>query len=302
MDRVQASNVEDFIKSRILDSAIDKREQSTRIFYYGHVINNNDPKNSNRIQIRIPFLDDNIYNGRTKEEGDKLLPWCSPFSRNFISTPENNTIVIIALMDPKVPQWGRIYLDNITDMSATDIFSSERLTPENKTYNNWENIELHHNVFLKSKPLQPKEYNVRENIKYSIGIKGKGKNKIVFNENSTDIFQNEKQGNKESLLQFTQNIKMEAGDEMFLLSKQGGNHYHPVFDKPLYDYLASMNDMLRQIVTVQNSFPSYCNINLLPNLPSKEAKQLVGKLSSMYSKFAKLKNPGVGASKKITIN
>src|SRR6185312_2009919 len=184
MDRIRASNVEDLIKGRMLDSAIDKREQYTRIFYYGHVINNSDPKNSNRIQVRIPFIDDNFYNGRTKEEGDKLLPLCSAFSRNFISTPEQNSIVIVAVMDPKAPFWGRIYLDSITDLSATDIFDSQRLVPENKTYSNWENIELHHNIFLKSRPQESKEFNVKESIKYPMGIRGKGKNRVTLGKDS----------------------------------------------------------------------------------------------------------------------
>lgn len=302
MDRIRMANPEDWIKGKMLDGAIDKREQSTRIFYYGYVINNNDPKNSNRIQVRIPFLDDNFYNGRTKDEGDKVLPWCSSFSRNFIATPENKSVVIVALMDPKAPFWGRIYIDSIPELSATDIFDSSRLIPETKTYENWNNIELHHNIFLKSKPQQPKEFNAKENVKYPMGIRGKGKNRLMLGKDSTEIYQNEAQGKKESFLKFTQNVHLEAGDEMFLLSKQGGTHYHPVFDQPLYSYLTTMNDMIRQIVTVQNTLPSLCNINMLPNLPSKEAKQLVPKLAAMYAKFNKLKLPGQGASKKITIN
>jgi hypothetical protein len=302
MDRISTAGVDDWIKGKILDSAIDNKPQYTRIFYYGIVINNKDKKNSNRIKIRIPLIDDNIYNGRTKEEGDNLLPWCSPISRNFIATPENNSIVLVAIMDPKLPLWGRIYFDSITDLSEKDIFDVNRLTPETNTYNNWENAQKHHNIILNSIPQKSNEYNTKDNVEYHMGIKGKGNNRVTLDEDNIIIYQNEGKGNNESLLSFTNNIKMEAGDKMELLSKLGGNHYHPVFDEPLYNYLSEINDLLKSIIIVQNSNPSLCNTNMLPNLPSPDAIKLVSKLSNMYIKFNKLKLPGNGASKQISIN
>src|SRR4051812_13849255 len=104
-DRIRISNIEDHLKGKILENAFDKKDGYTRVFYYGQVINTKDPKNCNRIQVRIPVIDDNAYLDKKKSqsENDKLLPWCSPLSRNFIATPEHNSVVIVALMDPKTP-------------------------------------------------------------------------------------------------------------------------------------------------------------------------------------------------------
>src|SRR5437764_451303 len=102
-ERIAQANLPDYLKSKLLDAAIDKREDYSRIFYHGIVINNNDPLNANRVKVRIPLIDDTIYVNKTKDEGDLLLPWCIPANRNFVQTPENNSIVIVAIMDPKVP-------------------------------------------------------------------------------------------------------------------------------------------------------------------------------------------------------
>lgn len=303
MTRARIANVEEFIKGKIIDNAVDQREQYTRIFYYGIVVNNNDPSKSNRLKIRIPVLDDLFYLNKTNEEGNEQLPWCSPISRNFICTPEQNTKVLVAVMDPKTPYWGRIYMDGITMKSKLDIFNKDRLTPESDTYEDWTNIEEHHNVILKNKPKNANEYNVADAVNYTMGIRGKGKNRVTLDKDNVSIYQNEGDTSKESLLTFTQNIKLEAADTMELLSKKGEtNHYHPLFDKPVYDYINSMNSLIKDIIIVMNSTPSLCNINMAPNFPSPSAVKLIPTLAKLYVDFNKLKLPGQGASKKISIN
>lgn len=302
-DRIRTSNVEDWIKGKMLDAAVDQREHYTRIFYYGQVISNVDPKNSGRIKVRVPFLDDNLYKNKTKDQGDDLLPWCSPVSRNFISQPENNSIVLIAVLDPKTPYWGRIYFDGIASMSAQSLFDSSRLIPETDTYNNWDNAEAQHNVYINTRPDQDNAYSTKNNINYLMGIKGKGKNKIVLDDKSIYLVQNENDNAKQSLMSFTENVKIQAADKLDLLSTKGNQtHYHPVFDQPLYDYLTEMNNMIKSIVTVMNTTPSLSSGNMTPNLPSPEAIQLIGKLANMYVKFNQFKLPGKGASKQININ
>lgn len=303
MDRVAASNLDTYIKGKIIDNAVDKREQYTRIFYYGIVINNDDPKKANRIKVRIPFLDDNFYLNETeKSVGDDLLPWCMPVNRNFISTPENNSIVLVALMDPKTPYWGRIYMDSVTGLSEKDIFDSTRLVPEEDTYNNWTNAEAGQNIILKNKPSKANEFNVQNNVKYDMGIKGKGKNRVTLKEDSIEIYQNEKNNKKESMLIINEDIKMESSSNIQIISKKGGTKYHPLFDDPVYNYISEMNNMIRSIVMTMNSTPSLCNVNMAPNLPSPSAVQLITSLQQMFVKFNKLKQPGQGASKYIQIN
>lgn len=299
--RVRASNMEDYLKSKILDVALDTKEGYSRIFYYGQVINNDDPKHSNRIQVRIPVIDDNAYLDRKKDEGDKLLPWCSPFSRNFVSTPEHNSMVLVALLDPRTPYWGRMYFDSITDLNDNPMFDPKRLVPEEKTYNNWKNIEQNHNIVLRSKPQKDNEFNSKERVNYLMGLKGKGKNRVTLDKDNVSIYQNEKE-TKQSMLKFTENIKMEAYDIMELLSVKGNStHYHPLFHTPVYNFMSKQNSLMKSIIQVMCSVPSLAP-NTTPDLPSPEAIALLSPLMELYIEFNKLKMPGVGASKQIFIN
>lgn len=298
--RLQTADLDDYMKGKILDKALDNSQLSTRIFHFGIVIDNKDPQNINRIKVRIPLLDDKFYLNRTNDQGNELLPWSLPISRNLISTPENNSIIICAIFEPKNPDVGRMYFDSITNLSRTDILNIDRMIPESATYNNWDNIEQALNIRIKSKPKNSNEYNSKENVKYDIAIRGKGNNLLKFTKDSIELYQNK--SSKESKLIINENIILEASDTLELLSKKGGKKYHPVFDKPLYDYLNEMNNMIKSIVITLNSQPSLNNQNLFPNLPSPSAVKLIPSLSKMYASFSKLKMPGNGASKQININ
>lgn len=301
-ERIRQSNIEEFIKSKILDYAVDRKETYTRIFYHGLVINNNDPLNANRVKIRVPLLDDTFYVDKTKEEGDQLLPWCMPMNRNFVQTPENNSIVLVAIFDPKIPYYGRIYFDSIASLDKNDLFNQQRLSPETGTYDNWTNAENALSIILKSKPKKAGQYNVNDNVKFDMGIRGKGKNRITLRKDSLEIYQNEGTNSKESMLAFTQDIKLEAAEYMDLLSKKGGTKFHPVFDEPLYDYLHEMNSMFMEIVKLLNTKPAISTTMMSPSLPSPDAPMLITKLQSLNSKFTNLTKPGSGSSKYIYIN
>lgn len=301
-DRVRTSNIEDYIKGKILDYAMDNSESNSRVFYYGIVINNNDPKNANRIQVRIPLLDDHYYLNRTKTDGDKVLPWCNPISRNMLSTPENNSIVGIALFDPATPYWGRMFIDGFTDLNEKNIFDSSRLTPEINTYNNWNNVENVHNVIMKNRPKNDNDYNSSTNVNYPVGIKGKGNNKILLDDTSVYIVQNENVSGKQSMLKFTDSVNLTAANVLELLSSTGNRtHYHPVFHKPLYDQLSLMNNMIKSIVTMLNGTPAL-QANGSPCVPSPDAVNLITNLAEMYNGFNQMKIDGNGASAKIFIN
>ncbi len=300
--RLQTANTEDYIKGKLLGNAVDKTEDFSRVFYYGIVINNSDPKNANRIQVRIPIVDDRYYISDPQDLGNTKLPWCMPFNRNFISTPEHNSIVVVAFLDPRLPYFGRMYFDAMTDLNANDIFDYRRLVPEAATLSNWVNAEDHSGINIKSKPPDANAYNTRSNIQYGIGIRGKGKNRFKLTDTSVEIYQNEKDTDKESFLKLTSDVYMEAGTNMDLFSKKGGTKYHPVFDQPLYDYLLTMNEMLKAIIKTMATKPSINSINLTPNLPSPDTLELIAKLQNMYNGFNKLKIPGNGASKYLRIN
>jgi len=300
--RLVTSNIEDFINSKLVNSALAEDDKLTRIFYHAIVMNNVDPKNCNRVQVRIPLIDDRYYFNNTKAAGDAALPWCLPFSRNFIGTPENNSVIVVALMDPTLPFLGRIFFDSQTDLNATDIFDSTRTVPETATYNNWANAQSSLSMVLRSLPPNTKDYATGNNVVYRMGIRGKGQNRIEMDDVSTVIYQNEKVQGKESFLQMTDQVYMEAATTMQLFSKQGGTHYHPVFDTPLYNYLSEMNNMFKEIIKTMSTKPSINSMNLTPNLPSPDTPALIIKLQNMYNKFNVLKQPGNGASQYLSIN
>ncbi len=301
MDRIRASNTEDFIQSQMLNAALDQEDVNSRIFYFGTVINNQDPMNANRVQVRIPGVDEIYYISNDTPAGNTQLPWCSPINRNFISTPENNTIVMVAIFDPKVPFWGRMYFDCITSMSTTEIFDYTRLTPESNTYNNWGNAQLAYNVSINGAPNPQNLYGVGNNVIYPAGIRGKGANRITLDSTFTAIYQNEGTSSQ-SMLQFTDSILMHASKEIEIISDAGNsNHYHPVFDSPLYDFIEEQNSTIKAIITVMNSVPSLASSGI-QNVASPDAVNLLTNITQLYLKFNQLKQPGQGASDQISIN
>ena len=300
-DRIQKSDINEYFDSELINRIFDENKNYTRVFYPGIVINNNDPKNSNRIQVRIPFIDDTYYLNVSQTDGNKLLPWCSPISRNFISTPEQNSIIIVGLFDPITPYWGRMYFDGITDLNNKDLFDYTRLTPEINTYNNWNNIQLAQNMNIKSIPKNANQYNTNNNVKYKIGLRGKGNNRITLDNNSISIYQNENTSNQ-SMLEFTNNIDINAANNINITSKIGNNtNYHPVFDQPLYNFLSLQNNLIKSIIQTLISVPALQS-NTVPCIPSPEATALMTPLLNLYEQFNKLKLPGSGASKQIFIN
>ena len=301
LDRIRGADLEDFVAGKLMNQALFERYDTSKVFYFGQVINNVDPLNSNRIQLRIPGLDDSLYLGG-KSDGDSKLPWCLPFNRNFISTPENNSIVLVALFDPKNPYFGRIYFDGVSISSNINIFDKSRLTPETDTYNNWDNAEVIQNIRLKSKPNPANSYNTSENVQYSMGIKGKGNNRITLDETSTSLYQNEGSGNQ-SLLKLTDSAVLQVAKTIDIISDQGTpTHYHPVFDQPLYKYLNEMNSIIRAIITVLGSNSAITTFPSQPTLPSPSALNLINNFSNMLVKYNDLIQPANGASKQISIN
>ncbi len=295
--RIAQSNPEDSIKSKLVDSLYNHKNESNRIFYFAQVISNEDPFNLNRIKVRIPVVDDIYYINQTKAQGDTNLPWCLPESSRFINTPEQNTIVVVAIFDPKIPFFGRLFLDCITDLSTTDLF--EKLSPEDKTQSNWLNanktLEINN-----PKPKKDNEYEVLNKVKYPVGVRGKGKNKLQFNEKDTLLTQNHKDKDKESYLFLEENKStLEAANELHLKSKKGDKtEFNVVFDKKLFDFLEKQNRMIAKLVAQFNSIPAKSASG--PCTPAPNAKNLISEFKTLKAEFKKFKENG--SSKKIFIN
>src|SRR6185369_8656209 len=265
---INSLNIADTIKSKVLDQTLQKKTAYSRIFYFGQVINNKDPQNLNRIQVRIPVIDDIYYLNSTKTDGDSKLPFCLPASNRYEDSPENNSIVVVAIFDTKTPYFGRLYFNSLSNLSATDLF--ERLTPEEQSLSNWLNANnsLNINTFTPTDNL----YNVNPNINYKMGIRGRGNNKIELNQFNLIIVQNYKQGDNETSITLTKNYDLSAADQINILSKKGySTHYHPVFDKTLYNYLDAQMVLIQKIVAILNTSPAISPVG--PCIPGKHASQ-----------------------------
>lgn len=90
---------------KILDDQETSRSNSanvTGVAYHAKVVNNNDPENSKRIQVKIEGIDD-------ATPVDKL-PWCiSPMPNFFFCLPQIGEHVIVFMMNPWNNNFTRIY-------------------------------------------------------------------------------------------------------------------------------------------------------------------------------------------------
>jgi hypothetical protein len=296
MNRIAASNFEDALRSKVVNDTINSENEHSRIFWFAQVIDNKDPKNLNRIKVRIPVIDEVKYVGVEKEKGDANLPWCLPTSHRFLNTPEVNSIVIVAILDPKTPYYGRIYFDTITDLTDTDIF--ERLEPE-KTLSDFSQVEKALNIEIFGKP-KDKAFNGKDNIKYPIGLRGKGKNKFMLDKDSSLWVQNEGDKDNESHIKLEKSLMdFDAADKIDILSKKGNKtKYNPLFHSTMYTYLSDVNKMIQKIVILLNTQPALAKCG--PCMASPNAPTLMSDLIQLNGKLQKLKQEG--HSKKIRIN
>lgn len=298
MNRLKSANFEDSLQAKIVNTTINNENENSRIFYFGQVVINDDPKNINRIKVRIPVIDEVVYvNTKSKEEGDAKLSWCLPVSSRFIDVPEINSIVVVAILDPKTPYFGRLYFDTITDFTEEDIF--KKLIPEKKILSNFNSAEQAFGIKLGNIP-KDNSFNSKEKIKYPVGLRGRGKNKFILDEDSTTWIQNEGDKKTESYMKMGKDLmQLQGADKINILSTKGYNtHYNPLFHKPMYEYLTDINRMLQKIIILLNTTPALSKTG--PCLPSPTAPKLNIELKILSNKLSQLKKNG--HSEKIEIN
>jgi hypothetical protein len=305
-NRITSSRPSDQIKTSLADLiAVNNAIGQNRMFYYGQVIDSNDPKNANRIKVRIPLLDDVFYlNDKNELEdsiGDDKLPYCLPANSHFIDTPENGSVVLVGLFDLDNPYAGRVYFNVLSELNNKNIFDKSKLTEEQTGDNAWETAEKSIEYSYNSTPGLRGNKKIKSKQKTKndkIGIKGKDKNKLIFEDGKTYLIQNEGDIN-ESKIEITGDIDIRASDMINILSKQGTITHSPVFADPLFVYLELVNVLLAQLVLVHTTVPSLW-LGAIPNGPSPASSGLPGTLSTLQQQLQQLKQ--IGKSKKIKIN
>lgn len=304
-NRIAASRKTDFPKTRLTDYILGGEEiPAGRVLHFGQVISSNDPQNANRLRVRIPLLDDPFYvddSGNIVEGiGDDSLPFCLSSNNRVIDTPENGSVVVVALFDPLSPYLGRVWLCAVPELNSTDIFDSTRLKGELELQK-WQNAENSVGVRFNNSPELRGRQAIRSKqrqVNYKTGLRGKDKNKLLFDQGITTLVQNENL-NTLSKLELTQDVLLTAKN-LELVSTNSSTRHDPVFADPLFKYLDSVNSLLQNIISVMTTVPS--TFAGIPNTPSPQALQLPAKITQLKGKLTKLKQPGNGKSRFISIN
>jgi len=311
--RVASSNSKSFLETKLTDLILKENINSNQSFYFGDVIDSVDDENGNRLRVRIPILDDVFYyddQGNMQEKiGDDLLPWCVPFDSRFIHTPENGSVVLVVLFNPDTPFLGRMWFAPFSGNSQNnEIFNVERLKEEVVNKRAWELAEKNSGVRYNFSPTNSNRKEVdtkKKKINYKIGIRGKSKNKLLFDEKSTTLVQNENDSN-ESKIVLDEKAKI-TSKEIDILSTNSKKKENPVFAKPMFQYETKLLTIIQAILTTLSSVPALstgpaCLVPSSPLTPNPAFNTILSQVIQLKSELEKLKLPGNGSSKYITIN
>lgn len=308
-NRLSVSRPETFLSGRVTDllSGSDKGGVN-RVFYFGQVIDSNDPENANRIKVRIPLIDDAFYyndnSELTETEGHDKLPYCVAAHGRYIETPENGSVVLVGLMDPSSPFAGRIWFAATNELSSTDIFDKDRLNEEISSTDAWTNAQESIEVQYNNTPgtgNRPALQSKKKITNHKVGLRGKDKNKLLFEKGKTTLVQNEDRNNDESKIELTEKLSSNAKEFEFLANQSNKKH-QPVFADPLWKFMQSQLDLINQIVTLLNTSPGTTTYPGSPVSPASSAASIQAAYQKLTLDFNKLKQKGEGHSKYITIS
>jgi hypothetical protein len=306
-NRITSGRPKDLLKTKMTDLTINHENSGLgRTFFLGQVIDSKDPSNANRLRIRIPLLDNPFYvddsGNLTTTSGHDKLPWCISAHGRMIDTPENNSVVLVALFDPANPMMGRVWFSAVPELSATDIFDQTRLQPEQDS-GAWKNAETSINTKYGNTPTvagRPALQSKARQTNPSVGIRGKDNNKLLFETGKTTLIQNQGVNNKTTLIEMTDNL-MVMSQQLSILSSQSNKRLHPVLGDPLFTFMRSQLDLLNQIVILLNTSPGIGN-NGYAVAPAVTAPNIQAAYQKLTADFDILKQLGEGQAKNITIS
>lgn len=306
-NRISTSRAEDLVRTKLSDLMSQRSEKNARPFHLGQVIDSADPKNANRLKVRIPLLDDVFYTddqGNVKDSiGDDKLPYCVPANGRFIDTPENGCVVLVGLLDPEKPYTGRIWFTAMTELNVKDIFDVSRLGDELLDKDAWKNAEDSLEVKYNNTPGLRDRPTLKSKTKKTnspTGVRGKNKNKLLFDKDKTTLIQNEGE-NKESKLELTENVVL-MGKELEILSSQSSSKQSPVFADPLFKFMQEQLNLIKSIINILTTTVGIDSFTSAPITGTPAAATLTASYAQLLAKFNTLKQPGQGSSKYIKIN
>lgn len=247
-----------------------------------------------RIKVRIPLLDDVLE--------DDELPWCVPITDRLYDIPDVNTAGVIGIWNPKEPS-VRFWLGSIPEFAAKDLFDGDSINEDfSKNKEVWNNISDTLNKTFGQFPGDKGRdlYKAKaKKINYKVGLRGKGKNYLLFEKDKTTLIQN-KGLKTESKLVLTDKAELLA-QNLDLLSTLSRQTQRPVFANPLFNFMQQQLILLQLIVTVLTTTPAFI-YGVIPCTPSPTAMPLVGQMAQLMTKFGQLRVPGNGSSQYIKIN
>jgi hypothetical protein len=305
-DRIRHNDPQGLISTHIIDSKTSSHITPNTVFHFGQVISVKDKNNTNRIKVRIPLIDDVLYNddkgNYDRTIGDSRLSWCIPAQSRVVDTPEVNSVVLVALLNSKKPYNGRIWFSSIKFESNKEIF--ENCTPEGEGIKAWEEVEKNVGFAQDNYPTKRgnKIPNKNSSINFLVGIKGKSNNKLLFDEKETLLIQDEGKRSEAKLI-LSKLIELK-GRKIDVLSTNSSKTHRPVFADPLFSYLMEVQTILLQISTLLTTKPGLVILPIpgSPIGPSPEAPAIAAATTNAQKSLAQLQIPGRGKSQFIKIN
>lgn len=305
MNKAKGSNIKADVNKAIVNLVRGDNTQLHNVFKLGYVVDNNDPENANRIKVRIPLVDDGFFvkENNEKNSGISKLPWCVPNNKQFINTPELNTVVIVAVFDIENPFIGRIWIDGFMNLSAKDLFSTQNLGTSLTKTPSWQNAQDSLRRTFDATPgigraqEYPEQSSTTKDIR--VGIKGKDKNSVVLDKGKTTITQNQEQ-NTESKIELTKDIQVLSSDLIKILSSKSNTQEKPVFASYVHEYNEALHSLLKAIVQILSTNPGTSTSPGTPVKPATASASLRAKLNNLAQKQQELKNGGT--SKYLSIN
>lgn len=294
--RVSSAYPDDLLRNALYKN-VPPPVQTTRDYPFQFAQVTEVDETTGRIKARIPFIDRDIAD-------DSKLPWCNPTSNRFIELPEVNSVVIVGMWNVAYPAAARFWFAAINEKSTKDLFDAERLVEEydgNKEI--WDNLaNMNGTTFGFLPGQQGRGYTTAKSkkINYKVGIRGKGKNYLLFEKDSTTLVQNLGVRNKESKLTLTDKAALTAPN-IDLLSTSSTKEQRPVFADPLFAHLEKIHTMLQTVMTILTTTPAYL-YGVIPCTMNPDATQLTQQFASININYQKLKQPDQGKSKFIKIN